>query len=209
MGTQFQSKLMTIEEAQAFLQAHPYGTLKALIRDPYYGERNATLCTGRESSSVMVLSPRSRSRGYLFKWDWALKVFAPTEPKNPTEKFKKEAQKDEFYNDFIEKCLMADPAKSPYHNRLTTGTDIDGKCITIKAIEKDFGHIGLMDSFWEAFDRNEVWHSLRYRWRGYDLSLWVNKDSQGSGLNMEYRDCGNGYYYMLINDEKFIGVDID
>lgn len=30
-----------------------------------------------------------------------------------------------------------------------------------------------------------------------------------AGLNMEYLNCGNGYYYMLINREKFIGIDID
>lgn len=25
----------------------------------------------------------------------------------------------------------------------------------------------------------------------------------------EYRDCGNGYYYLLINDKFMIGYDID
>ena len=30
-----------------------------------------------------------------------------------------------------------------------------------------------------------------------------------AGFNKEYRDCGNGYYYNLIDDEHFIGADID
>lgn len=25
----------------------------------------------------------------------------------------------------------------------------------------------------------------------------------------EYRNCGNGYYYLLINDNSMIGYDID
>lgn len=201
---------MTIEQAQAYLREHQYGKLRAVIKDPYYGQRNATICNGR--SDVMVLSPKSKTRGYLIRWEWVQQVFAPTEQKNPTLKFKKEAAKAEFYNDFIEKCLLADPAKGPYQNGLTTGTSIDGKCITTKALEKDFEYTGLMERFWEAFRKCEEWHSPRYRWRGYDMSLWVWHDSQGratAGLNMEYLDCGNGYYYLLINEEKFIGVDID
>lgn len=201
---------MTIDQAQGWLFEHPYGKLRAVINDPYYGRRTATICNGK--SSVMALSPKRRRWGYNLDWRWVEKIFAPAEPKNPTLKFKKEAAKAEFYNDFIEQCLGADPEKGPYQNGLTSGTSIDGKCITTKAIEKDFKYVGLMDAFWRAFYANEEWHSSRYRWRGYDLSLWVGKDSQGratAGLNMEYLNCGNGYYYMLINEDKFIGIDID
>ena len=199
---------MTIEQAQAYLRENTYGKLRAVIHDPYYGQRNATICNGR--SAVMALSPGRRTRGYLIDWSWVKKVFAPAEPKNPTLKFKKEAAKAQFYNDFIEKCLDADPAKGPYQNGLTTGTSIDGKCITTKAVFDEFSH--LESHFWDAFKKGEEWHSPRYRWRGYDMSLWVGRDSQGrgvAGLNMEYENCGNGYYYMLINEDKFIGIDID
>ena len=43
------------------------------------------------------------------------------------------------------------------------------------------------------------------------MSVWVNNVNGDicAGLNMEYLNCGNGYYYMLINREKFIGIDID
>ena len=204
------AQTMTIDQAQAYLFEHEFGKLRAVINDPFYGRRNATICNG--NTSVMVLSPKRRRRGYTLDWRWIEKIFAPAEPKNPTMKFKKEAAKAEFYNDFIEKCLMADPEKGPYQNGLTTGTSIDGKCITTKAVEKDFEYTGLMDRFWEAFRSGERWQSSRYRWRGYDLTLWTSTDSQGrsrAGLNMEYLNCGNGYYYELINEDKFIGVDID
>lgn len=205
------AQTLTIEQAQAYLLENEFGKLRAIIKDPFYGERNATVCNGR--SAVMVLKPKSRHHGYRLDWSWVQKIWKPTaDTANPTLKFKKEAAKAEFYNDFIEKCLMADPEKGPYENGLSTGTSIDGKCITTKAIEKDFEYTGLMMRFWEAFKNAEEWHSSRYRWRGYDLSLWVGKDSQGralAGLNMEYYNCGNGYYYELINEDKFIGIDID
>lgn len=195
---------MTIEQAQAYLLENTYGKLRALIHDPYYGTRNATICNGR--SAVMVLNPKSRTRGYHMRWEWVMKVFAPTEPKNPTLKFIKEAKKADFTNSFIEKCLAADPEQGPYQNGLTTGTIIDGKCITVKALEDEFPYT--MKAFWQAFNAGEEWHSHRQRWRGYDMSLWTSKDGH-AGLNMEYFNCGNGYYYMLINRDKFIGIDID
>ena len=203
------AQTLTIEQAQAYLAEHTYGKLRALICDPFYGSRNATICNG--NSAVMVLSPKSRRHGYNLQWNWVLKVFSPAEPKNPTLKFIEEAKKADFRNSFIEKCLAADPTKGPYHNGLTTGTSIDGKCITVKALQKEFEYIGLMERFFEAFNKGEDWHSLRYRWRGYDMSLWVNNHNGDvvAGLNMEYLNCGNGYYYELINREKFIGVDID
>ena len=30
-----------------------------------------------------------------------------------------------------------------------------------------------------------------------------------AGFSKEYRGCANGYYYALIDDEHFIGIDID
>ena len=205
------AQIMTIEQAQAYLREHEFGKLRVLIRDPFYGERNATLCNGR--TAAMVLNPRSKHNGYLIQWEWILKVWLPkADTGNQTPKFIKEAKKAGFVNDFIEKCLAADPEKGPYANGLTTGVPIEGKCITIEALRKDFEFTALVDIFFEMFRSGEDWHSSRYRWRGYDMSLWVWHDSKGrptAGLNMEYKDCGNGYYYELINEQKFIGVDID
>lgn len=201
------AQTMTIEQAQAYLQENPYGKLRALICDPFNGERKTTICNGR--SAVMVLSPRKRHQGYHLDWNWVLKIWLPkADTDNPTPKFIKEARKADFTNSFIEKCLAADPEKGPYENGLTTGTRIDGKCITVEALRKDFEYTGIIERFWQAFNNHEEWHSYRQRWRGYDMSLWTSKDGR-AGLNMEYFNCGNGYYYELINREKFIGVDID
>lgn len=201
------AQTMTIDQAQAWLMEHPYGKLRALIHDPYYGTRNATICNGR--SAVMVLSPKSRTRGYLMKWEWVMKIFEPDKPKNMTMKFIKEARKAGFRNSFIEKCLAANPEKSPYENGLSTGVPIEGQCITIKSLHDEFPYT--TELFLEKFRNGETWTSPRNRWRGYDMSLWVynNNGDVSAGLNMEYKDCGNGRYYLLINEEKFIGHDID
>ncbi len=44
---------------------------------------------------------------------------------------------------------------------------------------------------------------------GWDYHHEMAPYDRRAGLNMEYFNCGNGYYYELINREKFIGVDID
>lgn len=43
-------------------------------------------------------------------------------------------------------------------------------------------------------------------------TLWCEPRENGdmaAGFSKEYRNCGNGYYYLLINDEYMIGYDID
>ena len=51
------------------------------------------------------------------------------------------------------------------------------------------------------------------KFAGYDISIetdfdTVTRDFRGF-LSLEYAGCGNGYYYLLINDENFIGYDVD
>ena len=121
-------------------------------------------------------------------------------------KYKKLAQKATFTNKFIECCLKADENKSLYDNNLSTGCGIEGKCIKVKTIEKYCGK-EVMEEFFNALRKGERWSSHRFNIYGYDGSLhtWA-----GMGyFDKEYRDCGNGYYYLLINDENFIGYDID
>ena len=51
-----------------------------------------------------------------------------------------------------------------------------------------------------------------YRILTYDGTLWCEPRENGdmaAGFSKEYRNCGNGYYYLLINDEFMIGYDID
>lgn len=37
----------------------------------------------------------------------------------------------------------------------------------------------------------------------------LSKGDEKAGFSKEYRNCGNGYYYLLINDTYVIGCDID
>ena len=126
-------------------------------------------------------------------------------------KFKKLADKATFTNKFIESIKKADLSKDLYENGITTGTDIDGQCIRLKTLEKWCGSI-VVNEFLNSFKNHKRFVSMRFPLYGYDGTLWCEEDNNGNmyaGLSKEYRNCGNGYYYMLINDETFIGCDID
>lgn len=52
----------------------------------------------------------------------------------------------------------------------------------------------------------------RFDFCGYDGTLWCEPREDGdmaSGFMKEYRNTGNGYYYLLINDNTMIDYDID
>ena len=105
----------------------------------------------------------------------------------------------------------ADLEKSLYENRITTGTAIDGKCIRLSTIEKYCGSWD-MQRFRQAMKNKEKFSTLRFDFCGYDGTLWCEPRDNGdmaAGFSKEYRNCGNGYYYLLINDEFMIGYDID
>lgn len=210
------AQTMTIEQAQEFLARNTYGKLRAVIADPVYGQRNATICNG--TSAVIVLRPRSKRYGFHLDWSWVKQVFAPAEGSvNLVEKFIKKAQKAQMTNGFIRRCLAADPSKGLYEQRLTTGSGVDGKIISVKSIGKEYPELVWLMR--EAIREKRDWNSGRWRFRGYDMSINVavakeDDDYQRKGevrvfLNMEYRDCGNGYYYEMINEDEFIGVDVD
>jgi hypothetical protein len=51
----------------------------------------------------------------------------------------------------------------------------------------------------------------RYNFAGYEMSIEIHNDNGvfRGFLSLEYKNCGNGYYYLLINDDNFIGYDVD
>ena len=171
----------------------------------------------RQCGQIGIIAPGKRTHGFLFAaWNTIEKVLYPgTEKKDAhqayidlTKKFKRLAAKASFTNDFIRRCLAADESRSPYDNRLTTGCKIDGDIISFKAIEKWYP----LDSFREAIRNRKPYRSGRFDFRGYDGSLAVEPRENGDlciYFSKEYRDCANGYYYLAINDESFIGTDID
>lgn len=190
------------------------------------GGKRRRLFINRDQNQIGIIAPNKRKCGYLFSdWNSIEKVLYPSDhtPKSTEEvnrhmvlKYQKLASKATFTGPYIRKVFEADPAKSLYENRLTTGTRIDGQVISLKAVEKWCGAF-TMRMFREALCEGRRYHSERFDFRGYDGSLWVepqeiegeNKRYLNAGFSKEYRDCGNGYYYLLINDENFIGYDID
>ena len=133
-------------------------------------------------------------------------------------KFQREAAKAGFTSPFIRNIQNADYNKSLYKNGITTGTRIDGQIITLEAVRKWCGE-GTYRCFCEAVKNRTSYHSGRFNFRGYDGSLWVeiyDKDDGyhkngdlNAGFSKEFRNCGNGYYYLLVNEQTFIGCDID
>lgn len=92
---------------------------------------------------------------------------------------------------------------------LTTGNGLEGKVITIEGISKTYKF--LAEEVSDAIKNKKEYKSIRHRFRGYDLSIHIEPTEQGlkGYLNMEYIGTGNGYYYLLINEDCFIGYDID
>ncbi len=174
-----------------------------------------------QNNTVCEFARRSRKYGYPINTniiaEWIdLQPYKPNE-ENIVAKFKRYASRATFPSGFIRKCLDADESKGCYENRLTTGTQIDGEIISLKAIERfapwEVGR------FRKALQERRNYTSGRFNFRGYDGTLWIEivecddsyyrKGDIKAGFNKEYRDCVNGYYYSLIDDEHFIGTDID
>ncbi len=171
--------------------------------------------------NICEFAPRSRRRGYIIpqstvaNWLGLTKVMKPET--NLVEKFRRYASRATYPSAFVRKCLMADPTKSCYENRLTSGTRIDGEIISLKAVERYAPWS--VEEFRKALAERRAYCSGTFSFRGYDGTLWIEiadkndgyyrKGDIKAGLSKEYRGCGNGYYYMLIDDEHFIGVDID
>lgn len=191
-----------------------------------YKGRRRRLFYNRNNSIFGIIGIGKRRRGFRFSdWDGIEKIFKQALPKEPTEinrrlirKFQREAAKAGFTNPFIRSIQNADYNKSLYNNGITTGTRIDGQIITLDALRKWCGE-GTYQCFCEAVRNHTPYHSGRFNFRGYDGSLWVevyDKDDGyhqagdlKAGFSKEFRNCGNGYYYLLINEQTFIGYDVD
>lgn len=196
--------------------------------------RNSGLYTiitdkGREKKRIFLSSegnvcefaPHSRKRGYAIPHNvvenWRSIEEVQRNEADTVAKFRRYAARASFPSAFVRKCLAADTTKDCYENRLTTGTRIDGEIISLNAIERYPPYS--VRVFRKALMERREYHSCRFDFRGYDGSLWIEiaekddnyyrKGDVKAGFNKEYRGCGNGYYYSLIDDEHFIGTDID
>lgn len=195
------------------------------------GSYSVTTAEGSKSMRLFIstggdicqFAPRSRRRGYslplseIESWLEIKKQVGGKSRVNIVEKFKKYASRASFTSPFIRKCLSADPEKCCYENGLTTGTRIDGEIISLKAVERYAPYS--VAEFRNALSERRSYRSGTFSFRGYDGSLcievadndtsYLKKGDVSAVLSKEYRGCANGYYYMLIDDEHFIGTDID
>lgn len=212
---------MTMDEVYAFFKENPYAKLRCLELG-----QNRTIRMGN-GGHPMIMKPRSKKWGWVIHPEmWkSLIVFRPVVHSDAqynekmARKFRTKAEKATFTNCFIRKCLQADPTKSPYENGLTKGSGVDGKIVSVKSIAKEYPEIVVRMR--EAMKNREEWRCSRWLFRGYDMTINVvpvtmntpeydhRKGDLRVYLSLEYRNCGNGYYYELINDDEFIGVDVD
>lgn len=148
---------------------------------------------------------------------------------NTIAKYKKMASEATFSNSFIEDCKKIPTfdewkndkftddyskviaPKSLYELHITTGNKIDGKVISIARIAKQYPHYA--QRLREAIkNQTEGQICSRVQFAGYEMTLSTAKKETGEFmgyLSLEFKGCGNGYYYLLINDENFIGYDVD
>lgn len=148
-------------------------------------------------------------------------------------KYKKMAEKATFTNSWIEDCknipnfeewkkdlktdnfgTPCDPRpKNLYELGITTGNKIDSKVISIDRIAKQYPNYARMLRENIANQKAGVICS-HVPFAGYDMSLSTANKESSTGefmgyLSIEFKGCGNGYYYLLINDDNFIGYDVD
>jgi hypothetical protein len=151
---------------------------------------------------------------------------------NEIAKYKRLAQAATFSNHWIEDCknlpdfetwkkdLKADNfgtpceprPKSLYDFHITTGNKIDGRVVSLSRIEKEYSYAikRLRDAIKEKKAVGSIISNVRFS--GYDMSISIEQKDNGEifgYLSLEFKGCGNGYYYLLINDENFIGYDVD
>ena len=164
-----------------------------------YGERRKLFINRGRENVVGIIAKGKRKHGYIFSdWSHIEKIYYPSQEKEDEKdmdrkmilKYQKLARLATHTNDWLRKIAAADLEKSLYENRITTGTQ----------------------RFRQAMKNKEKFSTLRFDFCGYDGTLWCEPRDNGdmaAGFSKEYRNCGNGYYYLLINDEFMIGYDID
>lgn len=171
--------------------------------------------------------PNSKTKGKLLNEGNILSLVTPKPKKSEDEleykiisKFRKEALKSSFKNNFIQDCLnlpssfdqwVKEGKKSAYEYNVTTGCKITGDLISIESICKRLNPYHF-EEIKKAIKTKTPYKTGTFNYNGYDgsISLEIKDDGTFKGFfSKEYKGTGNGYYYILINDKYFIGYDVD
>lgn len=200
---------ITIHPAEAYLRNEQNPT-SLYVR---IGGQRRRLFINRDENLIGIIATRKRNRGYILPigQDYPSHDQEANTDRKLILKYQKLARLATHTNDWLRTIADADLDKSLYENHITTGTRIDGKCIGLATIEKYCG-TAEMYLFRQAMKNKKSFSTCRFDFCGYDGTLWCEPRDNGdmaAGFSKEYRNCGNGYYYLLINDEYMIGYDID
>lgn len=138
------------------------------------------LFINRDRGVIGIVAPGKRTKGYVFTdWSSIEQIYYPSQ--------EQEANTDR-------KLILK-------YQKLARLATIEKYCGTAS-----------MQRFREAMKNKDSFSTCRFDFCGYDGTLWCEPRDNGdmsAGFSKEYRNCGNGYYYLLINDEYVIGYDID
>lgn len=179
---------------------------------------NGTLCQFKARSSRKGFCLNIEDVVELREAKEKTEIDADTRTFKMIQKFRKEALKATFTNDFIRSCValpdtfekwVADGKKSAYEYSITTGCKITGDLISVDTVAKKC-YSG--EQMKQAIAERHAFSTGRFEFQGYDGSVSFEKNDNGDFrgfLSKEYKGCGNGYYYLLINDKYFIGYDVD
>lgn len=213
-----------MHEAEQYLR-NPANPDELIVR---YGGKKRRLFINDRAGDIGMIRPRCKNKGFIFThWDGITKIYLPDpdaaekeearRKRSKTAVYVREARKATFTNPFIRKCLAADRSKAPYENNISTGTDIDGQLISLNAIARVAGWE--VNAFRRALREKTPYNSGRFAFQGHEGTLSVEVHTEDDGyykagdvcgyFSKEYEGCLNGYYYLLVNDETFIGYDID
>ena len=204
---------ITSDQARAWLTGNPQRRLRCIFRG-----QNRTMFYNSDLGQFGLFYPGRKKLGHTFDFADVSAIFAPPRQKDPAEanadlvnKYKKKAALAGFDNSWLRRIAAADPAKSLYENNVTTGNPLEGKVISVESVARACPYC--VKQFLAALRERKGYHSPRFAFRGYEATLWINEPEENgdilAGLSVEFRNCGNGYYYLLINENEFIGYDID
>ena len=161
-----------------------------------YGERRKLFINRGGENIIGIIAKGKRKHGYIFTdWDSIEKIYYPSLDNEKDRngklilKYQRLARLATHTNSWLRKIAAADPEKSLYENHITTGTRIDGMCISLARIEKYCGSVR-MALFRKALKEGKAFSTSRFDFCGYDGSLWCEPDGEGGMRPASARNFG-------------------